>query len=138
MAETDLDSTAELRPQFDAAGLITAIAQDAVSGEILMLAHMNAEALARTLTTGEAHYWSRSRQSLWHKGESSGQIQYVVSARLDCDQDAILLQVRVGGDRGACHVGYRSCFYREIIARTPGAKTTGEWSLRPVAKKIGA
>ena len=133
MAKTDLDNTDELRPQFDSAGLITAIAQDADSGEILMLAHMNAEALARTLATREVHYWSRSRQSLWHKGESSGQIQHLVRARLDCDQDAILLQVRVGGDQGACHVGYRSCFYREIVAKSPG-----DWSLRPVAKKIGA
>lgn len=109
-----LEEGSALAPRFDAAGLITAIAQDAVSGEILMLAHMNAEALRLTLETGVAHYWSRSRRSLWKKGETSGQIQTVVEARIDCDQDAVLLLVRVGGDGGACHTGRRSCFYRRI------------------------
>ena len=79
-----------------------------------MLAWMNAEALAETLRTGEAHYWSRSRRELWHKGATSGQVQTVVEARIDCDQDAVLLKVRVGGDGGACHVGFRSCFYRRV------------------------
>lgn len=100
-------------PRFDAEGLIPAIAQDAGSGEVLMLAYMNAEALARTLETGEAHYWSRSRGELWHKGATSGQIQTVLELRTDCDQDTILMRVRADGDGGCCHVGYRSCFYRK-------------------------
>jgi len=109
-----LERGAVLAPRFDAAGLIAAVAADARTGEVLMLAWMNAEALRLTLETGQAHYYSRSRQALWKKGETSGQIQTVVEARIDCDQDAILLKVRVGGDGGACHVGFRSCFYRVI------------------------
>lgn len=115
MANThDLEEGTALRPKLDGDGLISAIAQDATSGEVLMLAHMNTEALQLTLETGIAHYWSRSRQSLWKKGETSGQIQTVIEARIDCDQDAVLLKVRVGGDGGACHTGRRSCFYRRI------------------------
>ena len=101
-----------LTPRFDAAGLICAIAQHADTGEVLMLAWMNAEALRLTLETGVAHYWSRTRQSLWKKGETSGQLQLVAELRVDCDQDAVLLKVRPQGDGGACHVGFRSCFYR--------------------------
>ena len=104
----------ELTPRFDAAGLIAAVATDADSGEVLMLAWMNAEALARTLDTGEAHYFSRSRGELWHKGATSGQIQRVAELRIDCDQDAVWLKVRPQGDGGACHTGARSCFYRAI------------------------
>ena len=103
-----------LTPSFNADGLVAAIAQHADTGEVLMLAWMNAEALQRTLATGEAHYFSRSRQTLWKKGETSGQLQSVVELRVDCDQDAVLLKVRVGGDGGACHVGFRSCFYRVV------------------------
>ncbi|HEY2049299.1 MAG TPA: phosphoribosyl-AMP cyclohydrolase [Caulobacteraceae bacterium] len=103
-----------LAPRFDRDGLIAAIATDARSGEVLMLAWMNAEALALTLETGIAHYYSRSRQSLWKKGETSGQIQTVRELRVDCDQDAVLLKVEVGGDGGACHTGRRSCFYRAV------------------------
>ena len=113
-----LEKGAELTPRFDSNGLITAIAQDSASGEILMLAHMNAEALKKTIETGQAHYYSRSRDQLWLKGETSGQIQSVIELRTDCDQDAILLKVKVGGDGGACHVGYRSCFYR-LLEQTP-------------------
>lgn len=93
-------------------GLLPAIAQDAETGEVLMLAYMNEEAWSRTLESGEAHYFSRSRQRLWHKGESSGHVQKVVAIRLDCDNDAILLLVRQKGD-AACHTGHRSCFYRQ-------------------------
>jgi len=94
-------------------GLVTAIAQDATSGEILMVAHMNEASLRRTLETGEVVYWSRSRQKLWHKGEESGNVQKVKSLRIDCDGDAVLVQVeQVGG--AACHTGRRSCFFREI------------------------
>jgi phosphoribosyl-AMP cyclohydrolase len=103
-----------LAPKFDANGLIAAIATDADTGEVLMFAWMNAEALAKTLETSEAHYFSRSRGELWHKGATSGQIQEVVEARIDCDQDAVWLKVRPQGDGGACHTGARSCFYRVI------------------------
>lgn len=102
-----------LSPRFNEQGLITAVATDAVSGEVLMVAHMNAEALQRTLATGEAHYWSRSRQALWHKGATSGCPQHVIEMRLDCDQDCIWLRVESAAP-GQCHVGYRSCFYRRI------------------------
>ena len=110
----ELERGTVLAPRFDAAGLIAAIATDADSGEVLMFAWMNDEALRLTLDTGEAHYWSRSRDELWHKGATSGQIQIVAELRIDCDQDAIWLRVRVQGDGGACHVGFRSCFYRAV------------------------
>jgi phosphoribosyl-AMP cyclohydrolase len=103
-----------LAPRFDANGLIAAVATHADTGELLMLAWMNAEALAKTLGTGEAWYFSRSRGELWRKGATSGQIQQVVEARIDCDQDAVWLKVRPQGDGGACHTGARSCFYRVI------------------------
>lgn len=101
-----------LSPAFNADGLIAAIAQDAATGEVLMLAWMNAEALKRTLETGRATYWSRSRQALWVKGETSGHTQRVIEARIDCDQDALLLRIEQTG--AACHTGERSCFYRTI------------------------
>ena len=110
----DLERGFVLAPRFDANGLIAAIATDAGSGEVLMLAWMNAEALRLTLETGEAHYFSRSRNALWKKGETSGQVQQVVELRVDCDQDAVLLKVHPQGDGGACHVGFRSCFYRVL------------------------
>lgn len=106
------ESGTVLAPKWDANGLITAVASDAATGELLMLAHMNAEALERTLETGEAHFWSRSRGRLWKKGESSGHVLRVVEARIDCDQDALWLQVEPAGP--ACHTGERSCFYRRI------------------------
>jgi phosphoribosyl-AMP cyclohydrolase len=109
-----LERGAVIAPRFDAAGLIAAVAQHADTGEVLMLAWMNDEALRLTLDTGEAHYFSRSRGALWKKGETSGQVQVVVEVRLDCDQDAVLLKVRPQGDGGACHVGFRSCFYRAV------------------------
>jgi phosphoribosyl-AMP cyclohydrolase len=109
-----LEHGAELAPRFDANGLIAAVATHADTGEVLMFAWMNAEALGLTLSTGEAHYFSRSRGELWHKGATSGQIQDVVEARIDCDQDCVWLKVRPRGDGGACHTGARSCFYRII------------------------
>ena len=109
-----LEHGALLAPRFDANGLIAAVATHAKTGEILMLAWMNAEALDLTLKTGEAHYYSRSRQALWKKGETSGQVQRLVEARIDCDQDAVWIKVLPQGDGGACHVGFRSCFYRVI------------------------
>ncbi|MEO1105148.1 MAG: phosphoribosyl-AMP cyclohydrolase [Pseudomonadota bacterium] len=102
------------RPRFGDAGLLTAIAVEHATGAILMVAHMNAEALERTLTTGKVHYYSRSRRTLWKKGETSGQIQTVREVRVDCDQDALVLRVDVGGDGGACHTGARSCFFRRL------------------------
>ncbi len=109
-----LERGTALTPRFGPDGLIAAIAQHADTGEVLMLAWMNAEALGRTLDTGEAHYWSRSRAELWHKGATSGQVQRVAEVRIDCDQDAVLLRVHPQGDGGACHVGFRSCFYRVV------------------------
>ena len=103
-----------LSPRFDANGLIAAIATHAQTGEVLMLGYMNAESLARTLELGEAVYFSRSRNEIWHKGATSGQIQKVVEMRVDCDQDCLWLKVLPQGDGGACHVGFRSCFYRVV------------------------
>lgn len=103
-----------LTPRFDPSGLIAAVATHADTGEVLMLAWMNAEALARTIETGEAHYFSRSRGELWRKGATSGQVQQVMEMRIDCDQDAVWLKVRPQADGGACHTGARSCFYRVI------------------------
>lgn len=107
-----------LAPRFDVNGLITAVATDVETGDLLMVAHMNAQALEATIRTGEAHYWSRSRQALWHKGATSGHTQKVVELRLDCDQDAVWLKVSVHG-AGQCHVGYKSCFYRTLLTPDP-------------------
>jgi phosphoribosyl-AMP cyclohydrolase len=109
---SDRETGLALNPKWDSNGLITAVASDAASGELLMVAHMNAEALAATLATGEAHYWSRSRQELWHKGATSGHTQRIIEIRIDCDQDALWLQVEPAGP--ACHTGERSCFYRVV------------------------
>lgn len=103
-----------LAPRFDQDGLIPVVTTDADSGELLMHGYMNAEALARTIETAEAHYYSRSRQALWHKGATSGLVQQVVEMRIDDDQDAVWLRVRVAGSGASCHVGYRSCFYRTV------------------------
>lgn len=113
-SEAEIEEGLAFAPKFDAHGLIPAIAIDAVTGEVLMFAWMNADALEKTIVTGEAWYWSRSRNNLWRKGETSGQTQTVREMRIDCDQDALLLKVEVGGDGGACHVGYRSCFFRSV------------------------
>lgn len=110
----DLERGSALAPRFNADGLVVAVAQHADTGEILMLAWMNAEALKLTVETNIAHYFSRSRNELWKKGDTSGQLQDVVELRVDCDQDAVLLKVRPRGDGGACHVGFRSCFYRVL------------------------
>src|SRR3569833_2758117 len=109
----------ELAPKFDADGLVTCVATDAGSGELLMVAHMNAEALKRTIETGEAWYFSRSRKALWRKGESSGHTQHVVEMRVDCDQDAIWIKVEQHGP-GACHTWRQSCFYRAVPLKQSG------------------
>jgi phosphoribosyl-AMP cyclohydrolase len=103
-----------LAPRFDANGLVTAVVTDARDGMLLMVAHMNAEALALTIETGIAHYWSRSRGNIWKKGETSGNVQSVTELRVDCDQDAVWLSVNVAGHDATCHTGRRSCFYRMV------------------------
>jgi phosphoribosyl-AMP cyclohydrolase len=110
----EVEEGSALTPRFGPDGLIPCVTTRAETGELLMVAHMNAEALARTIATGEAWYWSRSRGELWRKGASSGQVQSVVEMRVDCDQDALWLRVRVGGDGGCCHTGRASCFYRRV------------------------
>jgi phosphoribosyl-AMP cyclohydrolase len=111
-------------PRFDENGLMAAIVADAATGEILMLAFMNEDALTRTLETGEAHFWSRSRGKLWRKGETSGNVLRVVEMRTDCDQDCVLLRVEIGGDRAVCHTGRRSCFYRRVEMPAPKGAAT--------------
>lgn len=116
-----LEEGAAFTPRFDANGLVTAVVTDAGDGVLLMVAHMNARALALTLETGIAHYWSRSRDSLWKKGETSGNLQRVVEMKTDCDQDAVWLRVTVEGEAATCHTGRRSCFYRSVEARDGAA-----------------
>ena len=115
LTHEQLEEGTAFAPRFDAAGLVTVVTTEAGSNEVLMLAHMNAEALALTLQTGIAHYWSRSRGKLWKKGETSGELQEVVELRTDCDQDAIVLVVNQTGRGAACHTGRKSCFYRRAI-----------------------
>jgi phosphoribosyl-AMP cyclohydrolase len=110
----DIEEGLELQPRFDASGLVTCVATDAETGEVLMVAHMNDEALRKTIASGEAWYFSRSRNALWRKGEISGHTQRVVEMRMDCDQDAIWIRVEQTG--AACHTGRRSCFYRKVDA----------------------
>jgi phosphoribosyl-AMP cyclohydrolase len=119
-------------PKFDADGLVTCVATDARSGEVLMVAHMNAQAIANTIATGEAWYFSRSRKSLWRKGETSGHVQRVVEMRLDCDQDAVWIKVEQAGP-GACHTGRRSCFYR-AVPLGPGADAPVRLEFRDAEK----
>jgi phosphoribosyl-AMP cyclohydrolase len=111
-----LEEGAAFSPKFDANGLITAVVTDASDGVLLMVAHMNAEALSLTLETGIAHYFSRSRAKIWKKGETSGNLQTVIEMMTDCDQDALLLKVNVAGHDATCHTGRRSCFYRSVQA----------------------
>ena len=115
----------ELAPKFDENGLLPVVTTDAASGEVLMHGYMNAEALEKTIQTGEAHYWSRSRQALWHKGATSGLIQKVVEIRIDDDQDAVWLRADVQGG-ASCHVGYRSCFFRSVPVGATNSKLTFE------------
>jgi phosphoribosyl-AMP cyclohydrolase len=114
----DREEGLAFQPKFDASGLLTCVATDAVTGEVLMVAHMSDEALRKTIASGEAWYFSRSRNALWRKGETSGHTQRVVEMRLDCDQDAVWLRVEQKG--AACHTGRRSCFYRKVDANEGG------------------
>ena len=116
----DIEEGLELEPRFDAAGLVTCVATEAATGEVLMVAHMNDEALRKTIASGEAWYFSRSRNALWRKGETSGQTQRVVEMRMDCDQDAVWIRVEQTG--AACHTGRRSCFYRAVTAGEGGVQ----------------
>ncbi|MGI2032078.1 phosphoribosyl-AMP cyclohydrolase [Rhizobium panacihumi] len=109
-----LEAGGDFTPRFDTHGLVTAVVTDVRDGELLMVAHMNAEALALTIETGIAHYYSRSRAKIWKKGETSGNLQTVEELRTDCDQDAVWLKVRVAGHDASCHTGRRSCFYRTV------------------------
>jgi phosphoribosyl-AMP cyclohydrolase len=122
--KAELETGPAFTPRFDEHGLVTAVVTDAKDGELLMVAHMNAESLALTIETGIAHYWSRSRKSLWKKGETSGNLQTVVEMRTDCDQDAVWLKVSVAGHDATCHTGRRSCFYRTVTNGENGAVLT--------------
>jgi phosphoribosyl-AMP cyclohydrolase len=113
-AINDLEEGLEFQPKFDASGLVTCVATDAGTGEVLMVAHMNGDAVRKTIASGEAWYFSRSRNALWRKGETSGHVQRVVEMRMDCDQDAVWIRVEQTG--AACHTGRRSCFYRKVDA----------------------
>jgi len=118
----DIEEGTVFTPKFDANGVITAVVTDAGSGELLMVAHMNNEALEKTVASGEAWYYSRSRKALWKKGETSGHVQRVVELRVDCDQDSVWLKVEQHG-AGACHTGRRSCFYRVVPLGKGGTVT---------------
>lgn len=118
----DIEEGLAFQPKFDASGLVTCVATDAATGDVLMVAHMNDEALRKTIETGEGWYYSRSRQKLWKKGESSGHVQRVVEMRMDCDQDAVWIRVEQAG--AACHTGRRSCFYRAVTSENGAAKMT--------------
>jgi phosphoribosyl-AMP cyclohydrolase len=116
----DLEEGLAFKPKFDTAGLVACVATDVGTGDVLMVAHMNEEALRKTIASGEAWYYSRSRRSLWRKGETSGHVQRVVEMRIDCDQDAIWIRVEQSG--AACHTGRHSCFYRKVEASEGGAR----------------
>ena len=121
-ADREREEGLTFSPKFDASGLVTCVTTDAANGEVLMVAHMNEEALNKTVASGEAWYFSRSRNALWRKGETSGQTQRVLEMRLDCDQDAVWIRVEQSG--AACHTGRRSCFYRKVEAGEGGARLT--------------
>jgi phosphoribosyl-AMP cyclohydrolase len=123
----EIEGGTSFSPKFGADGLLPVVTVNAATGEVLMVAYMNEEALARSIETGEAHYWSRSRNKLWRKGETSGFTQRIVQMRTDCDQDTILLAVALDGGEGTCHTGRRSCFYRSVPV---GAAASPELELR--------
>jgi phosphoribosyl-AMP cyclohydrolase len=122
--EETIETGTDFSPRFDPDGLITAVVTDADTGEVLMVAHMDKIALSRTIATREGWFYSRSRKRLWKKGEDSGNVLRVAELRIDCDQDVVLLKVRVAGDGVACHRGYRSCFYRSVPLGAPGPSVT--------------
>lgn len=115
LSHAELEEGTVLAPRFDASGLVTIVTVEASSKDVLMVAHANAEALDLTLDTGIAHYWSRSRQAIWKKGETSGELQQIVEIRVDCDQDCLIFVVNQTGRGAACHTGRKSCFYRRVV-----------------------
>ena len=119
-SRSEVENGLAFQPKFDENGLIAAVVCDATSGDLLMVGYMNAESLRKTIETGEAWYWSRSRQEYWKKGGTSGQVQSVREILTDCDQDALWLKVDVGGNGATCHTGYRSCFHRALVAHDDG------------------
>ena len=131
-SKTEVEQGRQLTPRFDRDGLVPCVVTDRGHGGVLMLAYMNAEALVRTIDTGEAHYWSRSRRQLWRKGETSGHVQKVVELRIDCDQDAVWLQVEQHG--AACHTGYRTCFFRAVPLGGTGSAADKELVLSETGK----
>ncbi len=124
----ELEEGAVFTPRFGPDGLVTAVVTEAGGSGLLMVAHMNAEALSLTLETGIAHYWSRSRKALWKKGETSGNLQQVTEMRTDCDQDVVWLKVRVGGHDATCHTGRHSCFYRIVVDENGQARLMDDGS----------
>lgn len=126
--KAELEEGLVFTPRFDRDGLVTAVVTDAGDGELLMVGHMNDEALQLTLDTGIAHFWSRSRRSLWKKGETSGNMLHVDAIKTDCDQDAVWLKVSVGGHDATCHTGRRSCFYRSVTMRDGTARLSDDGS----------
>lgn len=127
LSHHQLEEGTAFAPRFDHAGLVTVVTVEAATNDVLMVAHMNAEALSLTLETKIAHYWSRSRAKMWKKGETSGELQHVIELRVDCDQDAIVLTVSQAGRGAACHTGRKSCFYRRVALRDgiPELQDTG-------------
>jgi phosphoribosyl-AMP cyclohydrolase len=134
IGSTELEEGLAFTPKFDADGLVTCVATDAASGEVLMVAHMNAEALAKTIASGETWYYSRSRRALWKKGETSGHVQRVVEMRVDCDQDAVWIKVEQV--TAACHTGRRSCFYRAVPLGASAAKSGSKSGSKSGAIKL--
>ena len=128
LSHAELEEGTAFAPNFEASGLVTAITVEASSGKVLMLAHMDAEALEMTLSSGEVHYYSRSRKKLWKKGETSGEVQKLVEIRTDCDQDALLVLVELTGRGAACHTGRKPCFYRRVVLEA------GETRLEPTGE----
>lgn len=126
-SKAELESGTAFTPRFGADGLLPAVVTEAASGEVLMVAYMNAEALALTLKTGVAHFWSRSRGKLWLKGETSGNTLRVAEILTDCDQDTLVVKVAIGGDAVACHTGRKSCFYRRVATGTGEGAATLEF-----------
>ena len=124
--KAELETTDRFAPRFDRDGLLTAIVVDAADGALLMVAHMNEEALARTLATGRAWFYSRSRRQLWEKGATSGERLEVAELRVDCDQDALLVRARPLGKGNACHTGKRSCFYRRVVSANGGVRLVAD------------
>ena len=122
LSSKELEESTVFTPRFDANGLVTAVAVDSETNEVLMLAHMNAQALGLTLKTGDVHYYSRSRAKIWKKGETSGETQKLVEMRVDCDQDALVLIVDQTGRGAACHTGRKSCFFRRVEVTIDGVK----------------